>query len=56
MWTMRPLKQYFSIFEKLELEREPVGIKYEFFKPEGFSKLDKTLALCEMVKEAQQRE
>ena len=56
MWTMRPLKQDFSIFEKLELERKPVGIKYEFFKPEGFAKLDKTLALCEIVKEAQQRE
>jgi uncharacterized protein (DUF169 family) len=56
MQTMRPLKQDLSIFKKLELEREPVGIKYEFFKPEGFEKLDKSLALCEMVKETQQRE
>jgi uncharacterized protein (DUF169 family) len=54
--SLRPLKQDLSIFNKLELERAPVGIKYEFFKPDGLEKLGKTLALCEMVKEAQQSE
>jgi len=54
--SLRPLKQDLSIFNKLELERAPVGINYEFFKPEGVEQLDKALALCEMVKEAQQRE
>ena len=53
--SMRPLKQDLSIFEKLGLEREPVAIKYEYFKPEGFKQLDKALGLCEMEKEAQQR-
>jgi uncharacterized protein (DUF169 family) len=52
---MRPLKQDFSIFQKLELERQPVGIKYEFFKPEGFEKLDRTLAICEAAKVASER-
>lgn len=54
--SMRPLKQDFSIFEKLGLAREPIAIKYEYFKPEGFEQLNKSLGLCEMVKEAQQRE
>lgn len=54
--SMRPLKQDLSIFEKLGLEREPIAIKYEYFKPEGFEQLDKALGLCEMVKEAEQRE
>ena len=54
--SLRPLKQDLSIFSKLELERQPIGIKYEFFKPEGLEKLDKTASLCEMVKVAQLRE
>jgi uncharacterized protein (DUF169 family) len=53
--SLRPLKQDLSVFNKLELERAPVGIKYEFFEPEGIEKLDKTLSLCEMVKEADKR-
>jgi len=54
--SIRPLNQDFSIFEKFCFEREPVAIKYEYMKPEGFDQLDKKLALCEMIKEAQQRE
>lgn len=53
---MKPLKQDLSIFEKLELEREPIAIKYEFFQPEGFEQLDKAYSLCEMAKIAQQKE
>ncbi len=54
--SLRPLKHDLSIFEKLQLERAPVGIKFEFFKPQGIDKLDRSLALCEMIKEAQQSE
>lgn len=43
--ALRPLKQDLSIFNKLELERPPVGINYEFFKPEGVEQLDKSLSL-----------
>lgn len=54
--SLRPLKHDLSIFSKLELERPPVGIKYEFFKPEGVDRLDKSLSLCEMIPEAQRNE
>lgn len=54
--SLRPLKQDLSVFNKLQMERAPIGIKYEFFEPEGIEKLDKALSLCEMVREAQQRD
>lgn len=51
---MSPIQQDLSIFNKFNFERPPVGVKFSFGKPEGIKKLDKTLALCEMLKEAQQ--
>ena len=42
-----------SVFNKFNFERPPVGVKFLFGKPEGIKKLDKTLALCEMLREAQ---
>lgn len=53
---MRPLQTDLSIFGKLKLEKSPVGIKYLFRKPEGIEQLDKKMALCEMLGEAQRRE
>lgn len=53
---MRPLQTDLSIFGKLDLEKPPVGIKYLFRKPEGIEQLDKKLALCEMLGEAQKRD
>lgn len=44
-----------SIFNKFNFEKVPVGIKFLFEKPEGVEKLDKELNLCEMPKEAQNR-
>jgi len=52
---MRPLQTDLSIFGKLNLEKRPVGVKFLFHKPEGIEQLDKSLALCEMLTEAQQR-
>src|ERR1039457_6957754 len=52
---MRPLQTDLSIYKKFNLERPPVGIKYLMHKPQGYQQLDKSLAFCEMVKEAQQR-
>ena len=52
---MRPLTQDLSIFNKFKFKHPPVGVKFELFKPEGIEQLDKKLALCEMIKEAQQR-
>ena len=52
---MQSLKTDLSIFGKLNLEKPPVGVMYLFRKPEGIKQLDKKLALCEMLGEAQQR-
>ena len=50
---IRPLSTDLSILKKLELEQQPVGIKFMFNKPEGIKKLDKNLAFCLMPEEAQ---
>lgn len=51
---MKKIKTDFTVFEKFDFERQPVGVKYLLTKPDGIEKLDKQLALCEMVKEAQE--
>jgi uncharacterized protein (DUF169 family) len=53
---MRPLQTDLSIYNKFNFERPPVAIKYLFKKPEGVEPLDKSLALCEMLREAQVRD
>jgi uncharacterized protein (DUF169 family) len=53
---MSSTKQDLSIFNKFNFERPPVGIKFLLNKPAGIKKLDKTLALCEMLPEAQKGE
>ncbi len=50
---MAGLKTDLSILKKLNLERRPVGVKYLLNKPDGVKPLGKTLALCEMMVEAQ---
>ena len=50
---LTPLKRDLSVFNKLELSRPPVGVKFLWGRPEGIERLGKTLALCEMVTEAQ---
>ena len=54
---MRPLKTDLSIYKKFDFERPPVGVKFQFKRPEGIDQLemDKSLAFCERVKEAQLR-
>ncbi|OGO43939.1 MAG: hypothetical protein A2137_02670 [Chloroflexi bacterium RBG_16_58_8] len=43
----------YSIFDKFNFERKPVGVKFSLEKPEGIGPADKSLALCELFKEAQ---
>jgi uncharacterized protein (DUF169 family) len=43
----------YSVFNKLNLERKPVGVKFSSIKLEGIKRLDKDLNFCEMFKEAQ---
>lgn len=52
---MRPLKTDLSIYAKFHFEIPPVGVKYQFFKPEGVEPLppDTNLSLCEVLTEAQ---
>lgn len=45
-------KADYAIFEKFNFERKPVGVKFSMDKPEGIKQTKKTLALCEMLKEA----
>jgi uncharacterized protein (DUF169 family) len=52
---MSSIKQDLSIFNKFNFERPPVGVKFLATKPKGIKKLDKTLALCEMLREAQEK-
>ena len=48
----------FSILDKLELELPPVGIRYDYFRPEGIEALaaETQMSLCELLREAQRRE
>jgi len=52
---MNPLSLDLSIFNKFNFEQPPVGVKFLFEKPEGINRLDKNLAFCTMVREAQER-
>ncbi len=46
----------FSILDKFNFERKPIGVKFLPEKPEGIKPLEKTLNFCEMIKEAQENE
>jgi len=50
---VRPLQTDLSVFTKFNFEKSPVGVKYLYHKPDGVRALDKNLALCEMLAEAQ---
>ncbi len=52
---MRALKTDLSALKRLECARPPVGIKFQFFKPDGIPPLaqEKNLSFCEMLVEAQ---
>jgi uncharacterized protein (DUF169 family) len=52
---MQPLQTNLSIYKKFNFERPPVGVKFLAARPSGLERLDKTMALCEMINEAQQR-
>jgi uncharacterized protein (DUF169 family) len=52
---MKPLQSDLSIYKKFNFEHPPVGVKFLPIRPEGLEQLDKSMALCEMIKEAQQR-
>lgn len=51
-----PLRTDLSIYRTFAFDKPPVGVKFLFFPPKGVERLDKTLAICEMIKEAQGRQ
>jgi uncharacterized protein (DUF169 family) len=53
---MNPLTQDLSILKKLNLVKEPVGVKFLYRKPEGMKQLDKKMPMCKMISEAQKSE
>lgn len=50
---MTSKKLDYSIFNKFNFERKPIGVKYSMDKPAGIKPTNKSLALCELFKEAQ---
>ena len=48
----------FSVLKKLGLALPPIGVRYDYFRPEGIAPLeaDAALSLCEMMREAQRRD
>jgi uncharacterized protein (DUF169 family) len=52
---MKPLQTDLSIYQKFNFEHPPVAVKFLPDKPEGIEQLEGSMALCEMIKEAQQR-
>jgi uncharacterized protein (DUF169 family) len=44
----------YSILDKFNFERKPVGVKFMISKPAGIKRLAKELNFCEMLKEAQE--
>ena len=53
---MSYFKRDFSVFEKMNFERQPVGIKFQFDKPKDIHQLEKKLPLCGVFVEAQTSE
>lgn len=50
---MAAMKRDLSIFKKFNFERPPVAVKYMMKKPDGINRINRPIALCEMLSEAQ---
>lgn len=53
---MKPKTRDYSIFDKFEFTRKPVGIKFLPYKPDGIGRTKKSMYFCQMFKEAQTSE
>ena len=51
---MASKSQDYSVLDKFNFERKPVGVKFMVTRPKGIKKLAKELNFCEMLKEAQE--
>jgi uncharacterized protein (DUF169 family) len=50
---MSYFKRDFSVFSRMDFDRAPVGVKFQFGRPQGIRELDKKLPLCGVFVEAQ---
>lgn len=46
----------YSVLDKFNFARKPVGVKFTITRPEGIERLKKELNFCEMLKEAQEND
>ena len=51
---MKPLNRDLTTLKRLNLINDPVGVKFLYREPEGIEKLNKKMAICEMLKEAEE--
>jgi uncharacterized protein (DUF169 family) len=49
-------KKGFAILDKFAFDVEPVGVKFLAKRPEIVERLGENIALCEMLKKAQEKE
>jgi uncharacterized protein (DUF169 family) len=49
---MNSIQGDYSVFDRFNFERKPVGVKFLSIKPEGIERAKKKVALCEMFNEA----
>jgi uncharacterized protein (DUF169 family) len=52
---MPSTRKDYSIFDKFDFEHKPVGIKFLLNRPEGLEKLEESMPICQMFREAQDR-
>ena len=50
---MDSIRWNYSVFDRFEFERKPVGIKFLLNKPEGLELTDKVMPICRLLTEAQ---
>jgi uncharacterized protein (DUF169 family) len=50
---MKSILKDFSIFEKFNFERKPIGIKFLLNKPKDLDRIDESMPICRMLQEAQ---
>jgi len=51
---MKAKTKDYSVLDKFQFERQPVGVKFLATRPEGIPRISKELNFCEMLKEAQE--
>lgn len=51
--VFNPLSQDLSIFKRFDFAKPPVGVKFLYREPIGKNRIETPMAICEMIREAQ---